>query len=70
MVDRSLIENLEEATAEGWRCAFKGCARTSAAPMREGWAQLAGYEGLASGLYCPIHAEAIEAVFSGPRRRS
>ena len=46
-------------------CSYKGCNRTTTQPADDGWRHLSvsGW-GLAvkDGLYCPIHADALEGL--------
>jgi hypothetical protein len=44
------------------RCTYAGCTATSDRPGHPGWTYFSRWRGIADGLYCPTHAEAIEPV--------
>jgi hypothetical protein len=45
-----------------WSCSFDGCSAKSNQPTLDGWTQITGWRGVKSGVYCPNHAAALEAV--------
>lgn len=45
------------------RCTFESCWKTTERPGADGWTRLSDYgPGVPDGLYCPEHADAIEAI--------
>ena len=44
-------------------CAFKGCPKTTADPINDGWPYFTGWgPRFADGYYCKPHADALEAL--------
>jgi len=42
------------------KCTFRDCRATTAQPGKDGWTYFADVKPLADGLYCPVHAHAME----------